>query len=442
MATTLKRVTRKTALTHEGAKVFVCNAEQELERSVMACLLWEDSFYESGQDIYERINSIVPEVKAEKVFELALRARNEYNLRHIPLVLAKIMVKLPTHRHLVSKLLVEIIKRPDELAEFLALYWKDGRCPIANQVKKGLAKAFLKFDEYQLAKYNRDKDITLRDVMFLVHPKAQNKEQEDLFKRLINNELKTPDTWEVLLSVPGTDKRKVWTNLITENKLGSMALIRNLRNMENSGVERDIIKKALKHARSDKLLPFRFIAAAERAPVFESELEQMMFNNMLNIEKLPGKTVLLVDVSGSMSWDKVSKKSEMTRLDAACALAMLTKELCENCEVYAFDCGVHYIPNRRGFSLRDKLKSYSGGGTAIGNAIDYVNENETDMDRLIIITDEQTSDTVNNPLKGISGYILNVASYQNGIGYNNTWTTISGWSEASMRYIQELEKSK
>ena len=439
MASVLKKNKAKTARTHEGAIVFAPSVQEELERTVLACLLWEDSFYESGQSIHDRIVGLVPKVKPEVVYEIAVRARTQYNFRHVPLLVAKVMAGVNTHKHLVANLLEKIIRRPNELAKFLAIYWSKGRCPISNQVKKGLARAFCKFDEYQLAKYNRDKDVKLRDVMFMVHPKPIDKAQEALFKRLVDDTLKIPDTWEVNLSKKGADKRVVWEGMLVEKKLGSMALVRNLRNMEEAGVSNANIKKALKEARSDKMFPYRFISAAQMAPRFEPELETMMFNNLASIEKMPGKTVLLVDVSGSMSWTKITERSQMDRLDAACGLAMMTREICENVKIYAFESSVHHVPARRGFALRDNLKRWTGG-TNIGAAVQHVNKIESDMDRLIIITDEQSSDRMVNPLKDKPGYILNVASYQNGVGTKNGWTTITGWSETSLRYIQELEK--
>ena len=44
---------------------------------------------------------------------------------------------------------------------------------------------------------------------------------------------------------------------------------------------------------------------------------------MENQPKLPGKTVFLVDVSGSMFGKRVSEKSDLDRFDAAAALAVL-----------------------------------------------------------------------------------------------------------------------
>ena len=77
------------------------------------------------------------------------------------------MARHSTHRALVGETLARVIQRADELTEFLAIYWKDGRVPLSGQVKKGLAAAFGKFDAYQLAKYDRPGPVRLRDALFL-----------------------------------------------------------------------------------------------------------------------------------------------------------------------------------------------------------------------------------------------------------------------------------
>ena len=160
----------QTIRTHERVKAKKINDEQKLRRSVLSCLLWENEFYESGVKIAERIQSLVKEVDPRIVMDLAIEARHAMKLRHAPLLLAVAMVRLPSHRPYVSGTLKSVINRPDELAEFLALYWKDGKCPLANQVKLGLAEAFGKFNEYQLAKWNRKSEIKLKDVIRLCHP--------------------------------------------------------------------------------------------------------------------------------------------------------------------------------------------------------------------------------------------------------------------------------
>jgi len=111
-------------------------------------------------------------------------------------------------------------------------------------MKRGLARAFAKFDEYALAKYDRESAVRLRDVLFLSHPKAENEAQDALWKRLIADELKTPDTWQVALS-GGADKRETFERLIREVQLGYLALLRNLRNMIEAGCDHDLVRAAI-----------------------------------------------------------------------------------------------------------------------------------------------------------------------------------------------------
>ena len=159
--------------------------ERLLRRVILANLLWEDLAYSTGKDLVAQIKTLIPQIQPETVAKLAIEARVEQKLRHVPLLLAREMIRQPDpkFRGLVGDLLPQIIQRPDELTEFLALYWQDGRCPLAKQVKKGLARAFLRFDAYQLAKWNRADAIKLRDVMFMVRPKPQDEAQAAVWKQ-------------------------------------------------------------------------------------------------------------------------------------------------------------------------------------------------------------------------------------------------------------------
>ena len=135
-----------TALTHEGVTVKKASAYSELRRTIMSCLLWEDSFYESGVSIAERITNLVRANTPKDVVDVAIEARSKMNLRHVPLLLMRELVRVPGCSLHVEQGLAEVIQRPDELSEFLAIYWKDKPdAPIAACVKRGLAKAFTKF---------------------------------------------------------------------------------------------------------------------------------------------------------------------------------------------------------------------------------------------------------------------------------------------------------
>jgi 60 kDa SS-A/Ro ribonucleoprotein len=425
--------------THEGAPARNISTELQLRRSVLACLLWEEQFYEDGVEIAGRIAELVPTVDAEKVASLAVEAREKMKLRHAPLLVVREMARHATHRKLVAETLARVIQRADELAEFVAIYWKDGRVPLSAQVKKGLAAAFPKFDEYALAKYDRGGPIKLRDVLFLAHAKPRDAAQAEVWKRLIAGELTVPDTWEVALS-SGADKREAWERLLREQKLGALALLRNLRNMREAGVEEDLVLAALRSMNAVRVLPFRFLAAARYAPQWEEALEQAMLKCVALQEKLTGKTVVLVDVSGSMT-APLSRRSHMQRTDAAYGLAVLLREIGEKVSVFSFSDTLVEVPARRGFALRDALDaSQRHNGTRLSQAVDELNQKHASdnqgYDRLIVISDEQAHDTVPAP-KG-KGYVINVASYKNGVGYGK-WTHIDGWSESVVEYIRALE---
>ena len=425
--------------THEGASARNLTPELQLRRSVLACLLWESQFYEDGVEIAGRIAELVPKVEAEKVAALAVEAREQMKLRHTPLLLVREMARHATHRRLVAETLDRVIQRADELAEFVAIYWKDGRVPLSAQVKKGLAAAFPKFDEYQLAKYDRGGPIKLRDVLFLSHAKPRDAAQASVWKKLVWGRLATPDTWEVALSSSGkgsgADKREAWERLLGERKLGALALLRNLRNMREAGVDESLVLTALGAMNTSRVLPFRFLAAARYAPQWEEALEPMMLKAVAEQPKLEGRTVVLVDVSGSMT-ASLSHRSEMQRTDAAYGLAVLVREICEKVTVYSFSDRVVEVPARRGFALRDAIDaSQHHNGTLLGNAVEWLNKNEH-YDCLIVITDEQAHDRVPSP-KG-NGYVINVASYKNGVGYGK-WTHVDGWSESVIEYIRALE---
>ena len=177
---------------------------QQLRRLVLANLLWENIAYADGVSITDEIKRLIPLCDAKEVAELAVEARTMQKLRHTPLFLAVEMCKHDATRTYVKDVLPKIITRADMLTDFMALYWADGKCPICNAAKKGLADAFHNFNEYKFAKYDRDAEIKLRDVMFMVRPKPETPLETELYKKIADRTLETPETWEVLLSMAHT----------------------------------------------------------------------------------------------------------------------------------------------------------------------------------------------------------------------------------------------
>lgn len=437
---------RTNVFTHEGAPAAPnLTPEQQLRRSVLSCLLWEDEFYEDGKTIADRIAEIARKIDPKLLAATAIEAREVYNLRHIPLLLLDALSE--TGKPLMADTTERVIQRVDEMPELLAIYWRNGRKMIPAQMRKGLQRAFAKFNEYTLAKYDRDGPIKLRDVLRLVRPKPKDVEQSALWRRVKERTLETPDTWEVSLS-GGADKKETFERLIREGKLGYLALLRNLRNMEQAGVDPDLVRDAIvaRKGGAQRVLPFRYIAAARAAPRFEPAIDQALIEAIDELPVFNGETIILVDVSSSMDM-KLSARSDMSRMDAAAALAAIFPG---NVRMFSFSAGnvVYWgdrwngnnilveVPPRRGMAGVDAIiKSQRHGGTMLGRAVEEANA--MPHDRVIVITDEQSHDPVPNP-GARHAYMINVASNQNGVGYGR-WTHIDGFSEGVLRFIHEFE---
>lgn len=458
MASVNKKISGPRPKTAGGAAAAHINPEKQLRRLVMSCMLWEDNFYIDGESHAQLISDTIELVKPAVVADIVLEAKFRSKLRHVPLFMVREMARLPDYQGLVAGLLEKICTRPDDMTEYLALYYKDGaNQPLSAQSKRGLARAFLKFSEYQLAKTPDTKQFKLRDVLRLVHPKPKSKEQADMLKRTLNQELKTPDTWETRLSA-GADKKKAFTDLMGDKALGALAFIRNFRNMQAANVSKSFVMDYAGKVDLKWIIPFQFIAAARHAPAWEDVLESMLLRYAQGVDKLHGKTVILVDVSGSMYHAKISGRSEMSRAEVACSMAMLLREICTDVVIYATAGSdsrrIHQteiVAPRHGFALRDAIynqcRSLGGGGIFLKQSIDYVKSKETTADRIIVITDEQdcSEKSSEHPVEvvpfGTRNYMLNIANERNGIGYGKHWTRLEGWSDNVIAFITNIERA-
>lgn len=428
---------------------------QLLKRAVMANLLWENIAYMDGKKVADEIARLIPLCPAEEVFNIALSARVDQKLRHTPLFVAREMCRYDEHRLFVVDLLPLIITRADMLTDFLAIYWKDEKCPICNQAKKGLAKAFHNFNEYKFAKYDRESAIKLRDVMFLVHPKPKNEYETQLFKKIADRTLSTPDTWEVALS-SGADKKSTWERLIGEKKIGGLAMLRNIRNMMEAKVDHDSIVDGIKNLQSSMLLPLDYLKAARINKEFDRYIEDAMIKSYENLPKLPGKTLFIVDVSGSMGTAN-SSSSQFSRLDHACAMAMLAANQCEKFKLVAtagndgtrVGSHTHIQYPKKGFDIVNQIQStretVGYGGIFTRQCLEWCKEQfkDEEFDRIIIFSDSQDCDWPNKRVPkpfGKHNYICDVSANTRGINYKGVWDAeISGFSDKFITFIAAYE---
>lgn len=363
--------------------------------------------------------------------DIVCEAREQNGLRHAPLLCAVALAKCG---HLSADTVYRICDRPDQMTELLSLYatYNNGSIkPLSSAIKRGIARAFTRFTSYSLAKYNRSSDaVKLRDAMFLCHPKGVDEAQQSAFNQLAEGTLPTPDTWEVALSA-ATDKRAEWIRLIEEHKLGALAYIRNLRNMSQAGVPVSMIRHGLKQVNTHRIFPYQLLMAGMNTTGFNRELEGLLrdcvdAHDML----LPGHTAIVLDSSGSMNWGD-------DRSTKAIALGMVAAEMCQDHDVFYFANTITNAGSLRGFEIQEQYgKVNVGGSTSIATAIKGVSNQG--YDRVIVITDEQSNDRVGRAPAPHS-YMMNVACYQNGVGYRNGWNHIDGFSSNVLNYILTYE---
>lgn len=454
--------------THEGAKASHITPYQQLRRSVLSCMLWEDTFYESGESIAKRISENARIVSPYELANLAIEARQSFHLRHVPLLLLLELAKTGRGIPGLTRNTVEaVISRADEMAELLAIYWKDGKKPVPHGILKGLRQASLKFDTFQLNKWNRDGAVKYRDVVFTAHINFPDDERSKYTANAVNRSFfpeatkggyrvaesfnfesgphtDTPYTWEALIAAAGSNRaqrKDIWESLLKgainreRGGIGYMALLRNLRNFTEDGVNHQLVESAIEaRVGARNILPFRFVQAAKVAPQFFRALDRALQANVPNQGFMPGTTALVIDCSGSMT-SPLHAKTQVSRLDAAAALAGCVNG---NVRLIAFGQDAKEIKPIPGLGCEVALK-HSGVGHATNAHLGVLlaNNLKPTPDRIVVISDEQVTQQLPKPIAR-HGYVINVGSYQNGIGYGD-WTKIDGFSASIFDYIRENE---
>lgn len=409
-----------------GKKAYKQSPKEELIFAVLTTFV-EKSYYESKDERITRIRELVAKVAkkdAAFVAKLAIYARTQFHMRSVFPVLVGELAKIHKGDATVRKAIAKGVTRVDDITELVAYLGVDN---LSTRVKKGINQALNKFDSYQFAKYQgKDKEVSLVDVVNLTHPKANNPKTRAALKGLVEGTLKNTDTWEAKKSAGGSTA-EVFTELLDDGKLGYMALLRNLRNIAQSG-DAALIQKAADEIRDEravmqsKQLPFRFLSAYEAlegmaaTPVkglqfeksvdavelLKSAVQDALTVSIRNIPLLSGKTVILSDNSGSMHGDMgggsaVSANSQKTTANIANLFAALYWMRADNTYVGLFGDTLKAPKMNRTKGVLENYKEVArvggtvGGGTERGifEAFQILIKTRDMVDRIVIFSDCQ-----------------------------------------------------
>jgi hypothetical protein len=433
--------------THEGAPGYARSAQGELFLLAVSNLAGEDTFYENATTRDDRYTQLVHRVAVSDPQWMAAFLgwlRSEANLRSASLAGALEAAKAMLAAGITGSraMVASVLQRADEPGEALA-YWtsRHGRA-IPKPVKRGVADAVARlYTEYGLLKYDTSaKGFRFADVIDLVHPVPVAPWQSDLFKVALERRHEREDlsigelpmltanaglraaasddasvltdtqrlkaagmTWEDVLSLAGSkvDKGKLWEALIPS--MGYMALLRNVRGFDEAGVSDSVAAKVAARlsdpdnvARS-RQFPFRFLSAHEQAPSqrWGHALDQALQASLSNLPALPGRTLILVDTSASMTTGGFSARSKMSPARAAAVFGVALAAKGERVDLHGFADGVFHHKVSRGASVLKEVGRFVartgevGHGTQITASLRATYKGHK---RVVIISDMQTID--------------------------------------------------
>ena len=381
-----------------GHVAYSMRDKEKMITQVLTSFFNEEKFYgDNTNDMVETIKRVVSNDPAF-ISKLAVFARKEFHMRSVAHVLTAYLAHEPAGKPFVRDTIRGVCERGDDLTEIMAFYLQTFGKPIPNSLKKGINDQIVQFDEYTLAKYKGDsKSVKMRDLICLCRPKPETPEQSELFKRCLEDRLETPLTWESELSANGNNAG-TWQKLIDSGKVGYMAFLRNLRNIitaRPANIDKVYQKIADPVAvKRSKQLPFRYLSAFKSiigcgtSKAFDA-LESAVEASFENIEKLPGLSVVAIDVSGSMD-NRISNKSEMTAGEIAWMLGIIASRICDDSIVYTFDTRLNTLQiSHHTAILNECLHANCGGGTDMSLPFLEIQKRGIKPDRVIVISDNE-----------------------------------------------------
>lgn len=454
-----------------GHVAYSMNPKEQLMSAVVTTMFGEKKYYGSTDNDIVQLAAGLCETDPEFVSKLACYTRNVFHMRSVSHVLTAVIAREASA--FTRQTIRGVVERPDDITEIMACYKTMYGKPFPNAMKKGMAEVIQNFDEYQIAKYNGgSKNVKFRDVLRITHPHPKSKEVEELFRKILNDTLETPYTWETELSARG-NKKEVWEELISSGRVGYMALLRNLRNIAQSGADLTPVLAVLSdpiQVKRSKQLPFRFFSAyrtLEKERLMTADihraLESAINASVDNMEKIEGRTLIAVDISGSMGWN-ISANSDIRCSDIASLLGAMANKLCEDATVCYFDAA---YGNYSGYRIANYGKydsvldialknSFAGGGTDLFLPMEYALKVDKGkyfkpFDRIIYFSDNECN-------RGLSITVQTIVEQYRRKYNRNFWVhgvdlqgygtqqfcgerfnLIAGWSERVLSFINLAE---
>ncbi|MFK7948890.1 MAG: TROVE domain-containing protein [Saprospiraceae bacterium] len=400
-----------------GGEAYAQTPELRLA-SMLLTSFAQDQFYRSQKDTFDELVALIAQCDPQFVAKAGIYARTQYGMRSITHVLAAELAPYLSGKSWAKNYYERTVFRPDDMTETVAYYLAKGGKTLPNAMKKGFAKAFDKFDGYQLAKYRGEKNaVKLIDIVNLVHPTPTQRNAKAL-TQLVNGDLRSQNTWESKLTQAGKKatskaekadlKHKAWADLIQSGRIGYFALLRNLRNIvEQAPNQLDAALSILTDKRRitnprNLVMPFRYLVAYKQFGVNAPEISGHNANSRkirqalakaveIACENVPNleNTLVVIDNSGSMT-SPASGSLHLMCSEAGAIFGMLLAKQ-SNADLMEFGTSARYID----YDLNDDIMKFGEGFSyknQVGHGTDFKSifrKANRQYDRIVIFSDMQ-----------------------------------------------------
>ena len=384
-----------------------------------------DQFYRSADEQMEELWTLIDRVDPQFAAKTAVFARREFGMRSVTHVMAAILSMRASGKSWAKSFYDQIVVRPDDMLEIFSAYQSIGGGKMTNAMKKGFARAFDRFDGYQLAKYRgENRVVKLVDIANLVHPTPTDKNSEAL-KALMAGTLRNTDTWEARMSALGREelgadayrkgKYAVWSKLLKENRLGYFALLRNVKNIctDAPGLANRVYDQLIDPDRisGSRVLPFRMLSAymeLKRSRVGNRRVLKGL-RKAINIacRNMPAmrNSLVVVDNSGSMSQPVAGSRHVLCNEVGALFGIALAKR--SKARIMEFATTARYLDYNQNTNALDFAASFAknnqvGHGTDFKAIFDAIGRHA--YSRIFIFSDVQAWVGYQNPERAFRRY--------------------------------------
>lgn len=348
---------RQTDSRYAVVKAGIPDAQWQLYTALLSASL-DESFYQpagdNGSSAGDRLPSLREKVRDNDpafVAKLAVYLREKMNLRPLSFIVTAELAALHGDSEWIGSLIARVLQQTGEIPEWMDYYTRANRgaAKPGRAVLRGLTMVCNRLDEYQFTRYTREEQVRVKKTLSLIRPKAKDKAQRILFRKIGKDLLPGRTTWQQEWNAVQQQKydslegqqaalRDKWKEGISSFRIGYAALVDHLPQILAAGVSGKVLKLAAEYLGNAAAIagsgisPYRFpevywaLRSMDQggAPMLLDALEQAIRHSarhMAGFEER-GRSVIAMDVSNSMK-RPVGEGSNIQRFDIAPLLAML-----------------------------------------------------------------------------------------------------------------------